>query len=256
MEKVNIILEEISSTDDSRIQMYFSFYQKYFSDCVYQKFAAELKDCKHVVSLWYTTSKEPQLLGFSGIGYLKVCVSDILCYCIWNGPTILGSEARGSRIFFRVLSSYAAHIRVKMESNAKIYFFMMSEGFQSYLFCHNNFPVFYPNPKTGTPLFETQLLHKLGALFGQEDWDAEKMVIKYEEGEGLVCEGDTLVTVSNELFNFYKQRNPRNGDYLCCVAECSDMFFAKILICTMALGNQLTQAIHLAVHAQFQCSSL
>jgi hypothetical protein len=181
------------------------------------------------------------------------------CWIVWNGPTILGKEARGSRIFFRVLACYVAHLKAEVKSE-KIFFFLMSEGFKSYLFCYNNFPIFYPNPFSKIPQLESLLIDKVGEIFGKDDYNKENQLIKYEEGEGLLLEDKiSIESFSDEikkLFEFYRKMNPQNGDYLCCIAECNDQFFAQNLISLMEMGDTVSQSIYQQVHAQFIHSSL
>ena len=198
----------------------FSFYSCFFQDTHFPSFYKEGMECSHIIILYY----RDKIAGFSFIG-LKRFTMDKVISVVWNGPTILDKKIPETRrIFCRWLGAYCKSITSKLPVGEYLYFFLMSEGIDSYLFGLYNFRIFYPNPKQVTPPFETKLIHFLGNYFGGPDYNPTRQTVIYEPGEGILRENSYKGSYPKSISDFYQKKKAFN-EYLCCLGVVDNDFY-------------------------------
>ena len=112
------------------------------------------------------------------------------------------------------------------QSDRRLFWFLISKGYRTYLYLPVFFHAFYPRVGAPTPRFERELIDRLGALKYPRDFNPRTGVIEFAESHGHLKPELAHVPAhrrEHPHVRFFLQRNPGyvRGHELVCVAEIS-----------------------------------
>ena len=201
--------------------MYRLFARHY--DCVdIAQFQADLRDKTWVLLLQDAASQD--VIGFSTMAVMEADVAGQRFKALFSGDTVIDRAYWGSQELVRVWCRFVGQL--KRQHPEKLYWFLISKGYRTYLFLPLYFWNFYPRFDRPTPPLEWHLLNTLAAARFPHDFNPATGIIEFEESHGHL-KPDLAAVEPHQLRNphvkFFRERNPGyvRGHELVCMAELS-----------------------------------
>ena len=162
------------------------------------------------------------LKGFSTV-LLQELPGPRAAVVVFSGDTVIDREYWGQKqlqiAFTRLL------VTLKLQwPRRRVYWFLISKGYRTYLLLANAFPVAVPrHDRTSDEELESHLRALASERFGAQ-YDPESGVIRYADAHERVRPGLTPITarhLANPHVRFFLERNPGHaeGDELACLAN-------------------------------------
>jgi hypothetical protein len=228
---------ELSAAD--RHAMFDIFLRHY--DCVsWERFNRDLdeKSCAIVLR-----GADGEICGFSAQKIMRAVVDGVPIKAVFSGDTIVDRRCWGDQELGKAWCRYVASLYAE-EPETRLYWFLISKGFRTYLYLPLFFHEFYPCWNTPTPGFEQRVLSTLASLKFGEHYNANSGLITFPESQGQLRAEFASVParrLSHPHVRFFLERNPdyKFGSELACLAEispCNMKLFAGRII------NQIQQS--------------
>ncbi|MCU0662115.1 MAG: hypothetical protein MUC50_07285 [Myxococcota bacterium] len=195
-------------------------YDRYYALASPETFRSDLLAKSHVFLM--RDDQDNALRGFSTVLCHAAQVDGRRFYCIYSGDTIVAREYWGQTALQTAFLKFM--VRCKLAHPfTKVYWFLISKGYKTYLLLSRNFPVYWPRHDKPMPAWEKRVIDVLGQeRFGQE-YLSECGLIRHE-----VCPGklrETVAPIDDELrlgypdIDYFVRANPGHiqGDELCCL---------------------------------------
>ena len=164
-----------------------------------------------------------RIRGFTTILALDVEVHGEPLAVVFSGDTGIEPEFWGSQALARAWGRFMGE-RLRARPDLRLFWFLISKGYRTYLYLPLFFRAFYPRVDTVTPPFERALITTLGRLKYPRDFNPETGVVEFAESHGhlkAALAGTPPHRREHAHVRFFLERNPgwRRGHELVCVAE-------------------------------------
>jgi len=210
---------ELSPAD--RRAMFEIFLRHY--DCVsWERFNRDLDEKSYVIVL---RGARGEICGFSTQKIMRAVVDDVPVKAVFSGDTIVDRCSWGDQELGKAWCRYVAALYAE-EPETRLYWFLISKGFRTYLYLPLFFHEFYPCWTAPTPAFERQVLNTLASLKFGEHYNADSGLITFPESQGQLRPEFASVPprrLRHPHVRFFLERNPGYtfGTELACLAEIS-----------------------------------
>lgn len=210
---------KINELTTEMIQKMYSLFCGYYTNVSEEVFLRDLSEKSHVILM--TANGEIQ--GFSTIQIMKLKIQKKTVYVVFSGDTVMNREYWGEKVLQKEFCKFALYLKLKTPFT-KLYWFLISKGYKTYLLMTNNFVRFYPRYDKDTPRLEKTLLDLLCKKKFPEHYDPEKGLILFGDNACAVKDGIAPIypeLLSNPHVNFFVDKNPdyHKGNELVCIAE-------------------------------------
>jgi len=144
---------------------------------------------------------------------------------VFSGDTGIEPGFWGGQDLVRAWASFMGEV-LAHEPGRRLYWFLISKGYRTYLYLPLFFHTFYPRADVPTPIFERDLIDTLGAAKFPGDFNPRTGVVEFAESHGQLKPrlADTpRHRKEHPHVRFFLEKNPRyaDGHELVCVAEIS-----------------------------------
>jgi hypothetical protein len=226
-----VSVAEITLTD-ARV-MYEIFARHY--DCIScERFLLDLseKDCVLVLR-----NANYEICGFSTQKVLRVSIGGTPVRAVFSGDTIVDRAYWGEQELSRCWCRYVSSVYAE-DPSVRLYWFLISKGYRTYLYLPLFFENFYPGCDAPTPAFEQRVLDALATAKFPDHYCAESGLIEFPESHGQLKPHLAEISarrLRDPNVQFFLKRNPAyaTGQELACLAEISPsnmkLFAGRIL---------------------------
>ena len=163
--------------------------------------------------------------GFSTILYVETSVHGEELGVVFSGDTGIDPAYWGGQALVKAWAQFAGELKAQHPSR-RLFWFLISKGYRTYLYLPLFFHKFYPRLDTPTPAFEQALINTLGTMKYPDHFNPETGVIEFDRSHGnlkpLVAETPSYRREHSHV-RFFLEKNPGygQGNELVCVAEIS-----------------------------------
>lgn len=221
--KLTGMIVPVSDLREETVDTLFHLFQRHYLNVTNEGFKRDLHEKEWIILL--RDSQYENIRGFSTLTVMHVAVDDVLIAVAFSGDTIIDREYWGEQQLVRSWYQLMERLRIKCDP-MKLYWFLISKGYRTYLYLPTFFKDFYPRYDYNTPQFEQNLIDTLGPLKYPHSFNPKTGVIEFNEPEGNLT--DELAQVPARRLRdpnvkFFLKRNPGyvKGNELVCVAEFS-----------------------------------
>ena len=201
----------------------FSLFEDYYDRVPRGVFHRDFREKQWIILL--TDSVSNEIKGFSTLMLLDVAAEDIQLVVAFSGDTIIDREYWGEQRL--ALAWYGLMEKLRVENwPTKLYWFLISKGYRTYLYLPTFFREFYPRHDKATPPFEQKLIDAFGRLKYPDDYDPKTGLVEFQESEGHLKDWVADIPprrLKDPNVGYFLQQNPgwTRGNELVCVAEFS-----------------------------------
>lgn len=216
----------------------FELMGEYFYNVKEETFYSDLGEKDFAVILEDITTGIIQ--GFSTLKVFEHKVEKTPIRVVFSGDTIIHKKYQGERELFRKTGEFFLFLIKKYEGE-KLYWFLISMGYKSYLLLPLFFKNFYPCYNKGTPEFEQKVINALGNLRYPLNYNSDAGVIQFHRAREYLKPdiGTSKSVYNNPHIKFFISRNPSHitGDELACITELSLKNFKPVLCKLIKAGG-------------------
>jgi hypothetical protein len=208
----------IGDIDVHAIRQMYAVYSQYYENTAWDIF---LHDLSKKSGAFIMRNPAGRVVGFSTVMTTDITVNGAQVRGVFSGDTIIERAYWGSRAlqfaFYRFMIAEKARHPFR-----KIYWFLISKGFKTYLLLANNFFSFYPRPD-GEDEHLADIVDAYCEQLFPAYYDRERRILDfgtdYQPLRGDVAEITDRMCEENEAIRFFQERNPewRRGTELPCV---------------------------------------
>lgn len=195
-------------------------YSAYYSSATRQTFMDDFEQKDHVIIL--RDSSDGSLQGFSTLQCFGKDVGGKRLYVIYSGDTLITKEYWGQNTLQKAFFRYIIRCKLK-HPFSKVYWYLISKGYKTYLLLSRNYPVYWPRYDKPTPAWEKAILDTLGKDKFGDEYFPEKGIIHHDNCPGKLRAH--VAPIGEELrraypdIDYFAKKNPLHaqGDELCCL---------------------------------------
>jgi hypothetical protein len=208
-------------TTRDRAAMFDVFSQHY--DCVsWESFHRDLEEKDSVIVL---RDDRGEIRGFSTQKLMHTVVDGVRVRAVFSGDTIVDRRCWGDQTLGKAWCRYVAAL-YEEEPGSRLFWFLISKGFRTYLYLPLFFHEFYPRWDAPTPRFEQQVLNRLARMKFADQYCESSGLVIFPESQGQLKPEFAEVPsrrMSHPHVRFFLERNPtyKRGTELACLAEIS-----------------------------------
>ena len=197
---------------------------EFFENVSAAQFEHDLSEKDWVVLL--CDSGDGEIQGFSTLMRLQLLVDNRAVTAFYSGDTIIHpaywQEAELPRVWGRHVFAQAEEVTAN-DSEAEVYWFLISSGYKTYRFLPVFFREFYPSHVQPTPPHIRRVLDALGADKFPGQYDAARGIIRFDAASPLRA-GVAEVTderLKDPHVAFFVRANPGHaeGEQLACLVR-------------------------------------
>jgi hypothetical protein len=201
----------------------FAVYARLYEHVSERDFRRDL-DEKHWVLL-LRSGPGGAIRGFTTILALDTRVGGESLRVVFSGDTGIDPAYWGGQALVKAWARFMG-VLLARDPARRLYWFLISKGYRTYLYLPLFFHEFFPRRDTATPPFERDLIAHLGALKYPRDFDPARGVVAFPESHGHLRPALAETPDhrrSHPHVRFFLEKNPgyARGDELVCVAEIS-----------------------------------
>ncbi|MEO0605514.1 MAG: hypothetical protein AAF211_29050, partial [Myxococcota bacterium] len=201
----------------------FVVFDAYYDDVTRERFDADLANKHDVIVL---RDEAGAIRGFSTLAKLTVQIDGHTHHAVFSGDTVVDEAFWGTRVLGRIFLAYMFRQRLR-HPFARLWWFLISKGYKTYLLMANNFPEHWPRHERPIPDARRQLLDSLANELFPAYYDAPSGLIRFPAHHGRLRKGmaatDRQLLADNPRVRFFETRNPdwAEGVELACIASMS-----------------------------------
>jgi hypothetical protein len=205
------------------IEEMFAVHARLYERVSERQFRADLAEKDWVLLLRDGT--DGRIRGFTTILLLEAEVRGERLRVVFSGDTGIDPECWGGQALVRAWAQFMG-AQLAERPDRRLYWFLISKGYRTYLYLPLFFATFYPRVDTVTPPFERELITTLGRLKYPRDFNPDTGVVEFAESHGHLAPGLAGTPPhrrEHAHVRFFLDRNPgwTRGHELVCVAELS-----------------------------------
>ena len=214
-----IPLEAITS--DVAMEMWLLF-ETFYDDVCKNTFYRDLNAKDGAILMFDETN---QVRGFSTYVFYQHKDNKQVVDVLFSGDTIVHPDFWGQNVlhlqFFKLVAQ-----RKFSKPSRKVYWFLISKGFKTYLLMAKNFPQSWPRHQVETPKVIHDLIEHFATRLYPKNWCSQSGLLEFSKSEGRLRQ--TVAPIGKEELKdpdiaYFLARNPKHasGNELCCLAEIS-----------------------------------
>jgi hypothetical protein len=166
-----------------------------------------------------------EIRGFTTILLLETEVHGERLRAVFSGDTGIDPAFWGGQALAKTWARFMGDL-LAQHPDRRLFWFLISKGYRTYLYLPLFFRHFYPRVDTVTPRFERDLIRTLGTLKYPRDFNPEGGVIEFAASHGHLAPalaGTPEHRLEHPHVRFFLEKNPgyARGHELVCVAEIS-----------------------------------
>ena len=246
--KVKGAIVDVNYLDQESIVTMHELMMESYSDIDIEKFKADLMGKNHVILIIEKSSDK--IVGFSTLCTLKVNTGGEEAVGVFSGDTIVTRKYWGQIALQYTFLYYLCSVKLK-NPGKKLYWFLISKGYKTFLLMANNFTNYYPSEKEATPTAIKDMMDQVYHSMYPERWVPEKGLIMNKSGDyalkyGIAAPDETLAA-ENPKVKLFLDLNPdwEQGVELACVAQ------MDYSIMTNYLKKKLTRMVPKHIQQRF-----
>ncbi len=202
-------------------------FRTYYADVSRACFGKDFANKTDVILLKDAVDRTIQ--GFSTLKVSADRIDGRKVLSIFSGDTIVDREYWGQRALHWAFTRYL--VKVKLQNPlTRVYWFLISKGYKTYLLLARNFPEHFPRHDRATPAWHKKLLDTLSRDMFGNDYKPDLGLLQFESCPGRLK--NWVAPVNTEIIDapdvrFFLEKNPHHarGDELCCIGRVDLKFF-------------------------------
>ncbi|MFC1890306.1 hypothetical protein ACFL4G_11180 [Thermodesulfobacteriota bacterium] len=214
-------ISSLTETDKARMH---GIMLKHYAEVRESSFLRDLEEKEGALILY---DEEGRIQGFSTYMSIATVYRGDEIAALFSGDTVIDKDHWGTQALFNTFGRLLYRI---MDENMgkKIYWFLITMGFRTYMMMPLFFRTFYPRHDQETPAYEKGLIEHLARLKYDDRFDKERAIITTDSYH-LKEEFAEIPAARhrNRNVQFFLEKNPgyRAGEELACVCEiCPESF--------------------------------
>lgn len=212
----------VGDLGSATVEAMYDLFARHYECVKVSQFRADL--CEKTWVLLLQDSASQDVIGFSTMILMEASVAGERFKTLFSGDTVIDRAYWGSQELVRVWCKFVGQLKRRYPE--RLYWFLISKGYRTYLFLPLYFWNFYPRFDRPMPPLEQQLLNTLAATRFPHDFNPTTGIIESKESHGHLK--PELATIEphqlrNPHVKFFLERNPGyvHGHELVCIAELS-----------------------------------
>jgi hypothetical protein len=199
----------------------FDLFAAHYEHVTWRRFATDLREKDYVLLLHEAGTG--LVRGFSTQKVLRLTVGDVPVRAVFSGDTIIDPVFWGEQELVRGWCRFAGAVRAEAP-DIRLFWFLISKGYRTYLYLPVFFKRYYPRHDTPTPPFEQAVMDTLARLKYPGVYRPEAGVLEFAERLGSLVPALAAVPLprlTDPRVQFFLARNPgyARGDELVCLTE-------------------------------------
>lgn len=232
-ERASLYTKVVKATEVSMetVRQMHELFTDYYNNAHIDQFIADLRKKNHIILV--CESYRNRVVGFTTIKMFESEFQGRKVKGIFSGDTIMYKEYWGSKAMHSAFLNYVVKEKLK-NPTTKLYWFLISKGYKTYLLMANNFKRYYPamNGDVEDQLYLKGITKHFCDMYYPGKFDAETGILDF--GDGYQNLKEEVAEITPELkkqypkIDFFESMNPgwREGHELACVGEMSFDQFA------------------------------
>jgi len=212
---------QIDKLTESQITQMFQVMDQYYSKVTEENFRKDLAEKQKVILL---LGEDGLIKGFSTIIQLPIQADQHFFIAIFSGDTVLQKEYWGNGALATAFGRYLTEVKLH-NPLTRVYWFLISKGYKTYLLMTNNFPTHYPRYEQQIPDRYKKVMDVFYKMRFGENYDEQYGLIRFENNKASsvkyqVADIDDDLRLNPRIL-FFEKSNPqwREGVELVCVAK-------------------------------------
>jgi hypothetical protein len=237
-----VAVSDLTAADQEAM---FTLMQSYYQHTCRAGFFSDLHDKNDVIVLREQYSG--RLVGFSTLKYFELNHISEKSIGVFSGDTIVDQKYWGCTSLQKSFLVQLCKLKFK-HNGSKLYWFLISKGYKTYLLMANNFPVYYPRLDEPTPQIFKDMMAEVYSQLYPDTYQAECDTIRnagksYCLKEGVAAPTESLIRRLPKV-QYFVEKNPQwqAGDELACIAEMDYSVLVRYLAKSMKKGLGLTSS--------------
>ena len=224
MSKVNKLVSltlDINELTSEQIKQMYQVFEKYYNKVNIKTFKSDLESKNKIILLLDKSTN--QIQGFSTISDMEFTIKNRTVKGIFSGDTIIAKEYWGQSA---LQIAFIKYLFLKKLRNpfSKVYWFLISKGFKTYLLLANNFTHHYPRHEQETPVEIQSIMDSFASELYPQNYNPKNGVIEFDGIHDHLNSGVAPITnkmMKNSRIAFFTNQNPgwEKGSELVCLAE-------------------------------------
>ena len=221
--QLNARVVPVADLSEREVGEMFSVHRRLYERVSEREFRRDLeeKDCV----LLLRDDGGGEIRGFTTVLLLDVEVGGEPLRAVFSGDTGIDPSFWGGQALVRAWAHLMGEL-LGQHADRRLFWFLISKGYRTYLYLPLFFHAFYPRAGTLTPPFEQALLLALGRRKYPHDFNPETGVVEFARSHGHLTAELAEVSAHRRRHphvRFFLERNPgyAQGHELVCAAELS-----------------------------------
>jgi hypothetical protein len=216
--KLSYSISQIDSLTPSQLGAMYELMNAHYLDISIERFNADLEWKDEVILLH---DQSHQIKGFSTIAWNPCNTATSEYDILFSGDTIIHKEHWGTQELVRGFCHRAGEWKAR--HSKKIYWYLISKGYRTYLYLPLFAKKFHPSPYEKNPELERIAATTSSCIFG-DAWKTGEGLIRFPSSHGRLTPqlaDDIENRMNNPYVSFFNSRNPRfsQGEELVCITE-------------------------------------
>ena len=213
----------ISRLSEAATLQLFEIFARHYEQVTWVDFKRDLQEKHFVILLNDSLTGEP--VGFSTQQIISFRVEGIPLRAIFSGDTIIDRTYWGERELIRSWCHFAGTVRAT-EPQTRLFWFLISKGYRTYLFLPLFYKEFFPRFDALTPSFEQRIIDTLAATKYPQFYRPQAGLLEFPQSHGQLTRELAEIPPARRNHphvSFFLARNPgyATGSELVCLAEIS-----------------------------------
>ena len=214
-------IESVSSLREEHEVALYALFERHYEHVSEDRFRQDLRKKGWIIVL--RDAQTAEIKGFSTMQLLTATVQGTPVCAAFSGDTIIDPDYWGEQELARCWYWLMEKLR-ETAAPKKLYWFLISKGYRTYLYLPTFFNEFYPRFDKETPLFEQAMIDALAGLKYPNNYRPETGLIEFGESEGNLNAELAAVPAhraKDPNVRYFLERNPGYawGNELACLAE-------------------------------------
>lgn len=196
-----------------------ALFSRYYASITRETFERDLDAKNDVIVL--RDDHDDKIAGFSTIAVYDETVDGSRVRVVFSGDTVIDEAYWGQTALQRAFFLYLMRAKLTKPFR-RVYWFLISKGYKTYLLLARNVPTHYPRHDAPTPALEDRVIDRLAKAKYPDAWNAEAGVLRFDDCPGRLKDGIAPIEahlLEHDDIRFFLERNPGHarGDELCCL---------------------------------------
>lgn len=217
--RLRVVTVPVGKLDDLTRARMWALFSRYYESVDRAHFEKDLSGKDRV--LLVRDTGDQSLQGFTTVQCFDGPSGSTPYRVVFSGDTVLEKAYWGRDTLQRAFAVLLMKEKL-LHPHRRVYWFLISKGYKTYLLLSRNFLEFWPRRGVDTPAREAQMLNELARQKFPEAWKPEKGVLQFPTCPGRLRTGVAPIDaklLEHPDIRFFSEKNPGHaqGDELCCL---------------------------------------